>query len=150
MSSHVFHEIYLHFNWHCKLDQALLTPRLEPIVHDLLRERCQKTKGVYFHGIGGTDTHIHLAVNIEPFVCISDLVAELKGGSSFDLNQRERFKALVWQRGYGVVSFGKLNLPWVLRYLANQKEHHRRGRVQDRLERTEFDEGQAPGIDKPG
>ena len=54
MSSHVFHEIYLHFNWHTKDDLPLLTSDLEPLVHDYLRQRCRQTKGVYFHGIGGT------------------------------------------------------------------------------------------------
>ena len=44
-----------------------------------------------------------------------------------------------WQRGYGVVSFGKNNLTWVLDYIADQKEHHARGTIYDRLERTECD-----------
>jgi hypothetical protein len=38
-----------------------------PHVHDFLRDRRRRTKGVYFHAIGGTETHIHLAVNIEPW-----------------------------------------------------------------------------------
>ena len=152
MSSHVFHEIYLHFNWHTKQDRPLLTPRLEPLVHGFLRERCRNTKGVYFHGIGGTATHVHLAVNIEPFVCISDLVGDLKGACSFEINQQERFKALEWQRGYGVVSFGKKNLDWVLHYIAHQKEHHARGRIQARLERTNVEEeGEAwSEVGRPG
>ena len=45
-----------------------------------------------------------------------------------------------WQRGYGVVSFGKNNLAWVLEYVGNQKEHHARGNAHDRLERTTSDE----------
>jgi len=149
MSSHVFHEIYLHFNWHTKQDQPQLTPRLEPGVHEFLRARIRHTKGVYFQGIGGTETHVHLAVNIEPFVCLSDFIGDLKGASSFEINKRERFKALEWQRGYGVVSFGKKNLDWVLRYIANQKEHHARGRIQEWLERTWLlereSEGEPPG-----
>lgn len=58
-------------------------------------------------------------MNIEPFVTISELVKELKGASAFELNQCERSKRLEWQRGYGVVSFGKRQLPWVLDYIAN-------------------------------
>jgi putative transposase len=97
-------------------------------------------KGVYFHGIGGTETHIHLAVNIEPSVTISGLVKDLKGGSAHDTNQAMEAQVLHWQRGYGVVSFGRKNLDWVLRYIANQKEHHAEDRVQVRLERTTDDE----------
>jgi len=65
MSSHVYHEIYLHLNWHTKLDAPILTGALEELTHCLVRERCRRMKGVYFHEIGGTDTHVHLAVNIE-------------------------------------------------------------------------------------
>src|SRR5262245_42254310 len=117
ISSHVFHEIYLHLNWHTKNDQPLLDSSLEALVHDHLKERCIHTKGVYFHGIGGTEDHVHLAINIEPHVTISDLVGELKGGSSFEMNKQAGKKVLEWQRGFGVVSFGKKQLPWVLDYI---------------------------------
>jgi putative transposase len=103
------------------------------LVHRLITERCRKTKGVYFHGIGGTEDHIHLAVNIEPFVTISDFVQAIKGGSSHDTNDHLGEKRLYWQRGYGVVSFGKNNLDWILNYIS-QKEHHRQNQVFQRLE----------------
>jgi REP element-mobilizing transposase RayT len=140
MSSHVFHEIYLHFNWHTKSDHPLITPTIEPLIHQHISDRCRRTKGVYFHGIGGTATHLHLAVNIDPSICISDLVGEIKGASSHDLNKHKRYKALEWQRGFGVVSFGKRQLPWVLEYIARQKEHHAKGTIHRRLEATEWEE----------
>jgi putative transposase len=144
MSAHVFHEIYLHFNWHTKGDSPLLRPDLEAAVHDFLAERCRQTKGVYFHAIGGTVTHVHLAINIEPQICISDLMGDLKGACSYEINQQKRFKALEWQRGFGVVSFGKKQLPWVKDYLARQKEHHQSGRVQPRLEKVTSDDDGSP------
>ena len=140
MSGHVFHEIYLHINWHTKESRSLLTASLEPEVHQFIRERIQHTRGVYFHGIGGTATHIHLAVNIEPFVTISDVVGDIKGACSHDINKSRHMKALEWQRGFGVVSFGKRQLAWVLRYIVNQKEHHAKGTIQDRLERVSMDD----------
>ena len=68
------------------------------------------------------------------------MVKELKGGSSFDTNQKLGPKTLEWQRGYGVVSFGRNNLPWVLDYIAKQKEHHAQGQAIERLEKCEEDE----------
>ncbi|HVX63699.1 MAG TPA: transposase [Pirellulales bacterium] len=144
MSSHVFHEIYLHINWHAKSDHPLLTPKLEPLVHDSLRVRSRKTKGVYLHGLNGTATHVHLALNIEPSVCISDLIGELKGSCFYEMNQQARYKAIEWQRGFGVVSFGKRQLPWVLDYIAKQKEHHACGTTKRRLERITFDDDGTP------
>ena len=135
MASHVFHEVYLHINWHTKGDLPLLQPGIEGEVHEHIRSRCRTTKGVYFHGIGGTETHVHLAINIEPHVTISTLIGELKGSCAHDINKAKTRKLIDWQRGYGVVSFGKSNLEWVLGYIAGQREHHGEKRTHDRLER---------------
>ena len=144
MSSHIFHEVYLHLNWHVKDDQPLLTASLEPAVYDFLGDRCRKTGGVFLHGIGGTPTHIHMAINIEPHVCISDLVGDLKGSCSHEIDKQFRMKRLQWQRGFGVVSFGKKQLPWVLKYIANQKEHHANGKTERRLEQVSMDDDGTP------
>jgi putative transposase len=140
MSSHVYHEIFLHLNWHTKLSMPLLNPALEERVYDRFTERITNTKGTWLHGIGGTATHVHLAVSIEPSVTISELVQTLKGGTSHDLNSQTNDKILQWQRGYGVVSFGKNNLPWIQRYIARQKEHHATGKTHERLEWVSPDE----------
>jgi REP element-mobilizing transposase RayT len=140
----VFHEIYLHFNWHTKNDSPLLVPSMELAVHEFLRGRCGQMKGVYFHAAGGTPTHVHLAVNIEPSVCISDMVGELKGACSHEMNQQRRMKALEWQRGFGVISFGKKQLTWVMDYIAHQKEHPAAGRIYKRLEKVSLDDDGSP------
>jgi hypothetical protein len=59
----------------------------------------------------------------------------LKGASSHEANQKLGYKALDWQAGYGVVSFGTRDLPWVIDYVKNQRERHRTGRIETRLER---------------
>jgi hypothetical protein len=41
---------------------------------------------------------------------------------------------LQWQVGYGVVSFGTRDLPWVVEYIQNQREHHARSSTHERLE----------------
>ncbi len=150
MSSHVYHEIYLHFNWHTKGDLPLLDGDLEILAHRELQDKCRRIKGTYLHGLGGTDTHVHLALSIEPFVTISDLVQELKGASSFEVNKRMNLKALEWQRGYGVVSFGKRNLDWVLDYVRRQREHHANGRIQARLEACDSPDGREPSPAEAG
>jgi len=135
MSDHIFHEIFLHLNWHTKNDLPLITPQIEPIVHQLVRQRCIDTPGVYFRGVGGTATHLHVAFNMEPSVHLSKFIGQLKGGTAHDANVDSRFKAIEWQRGYGIVSFSKNQLEWVLEYIKNQKEHHAKGSVSEKLER---------------
>ena len=146
MSSHVYHDIHVHLNWHTKDEYPSLTGSVEELTHGMIRSKCQAIKGVYLHGIGGTDTHVHVAMSIKPFVTISDLVQELKGHSSFEVNKRTGRKVLEWQRGYGVVSFGKSNLEWVLEYISKQREHHAAGHAGNRLEMCDAPEE----ADKPG
>jgi hypothetical protein len=52
-------------------------------------------------------------------------------------------KLLDWQTGYGVVSFGTKDLPWVVSYVRNQKEHHAKGTIVGRLEKTDIDEDES-------
>jgi putative transposase len=153
MSRNYYSEINLHLTWHTKQSAPLLTPRVEPVVHRLLREKLFRTEGVFVHEIGGTENHVHVAVSIAPTILISDLVGQLKGATSHEVNQLlgSRGKVLQWQTGYGVVSFGTKDLPWIKGYIRDQREHHARGNVFDRLERitaTEY-EAQAEAARSP-
>jgi len=144
MSRNYYSEINLHIVWHTKDSLPLLTPTVEPATHRVLRKRLVDTPEVFVHEIGGTETHVHVAVTIPPTLTISEWIGKLKGGTSHDVNQQmgQRGKVLQWQAGYGVVSFGTGDLEWVRKYVRSQREHHARGRAQDRLERiTEYDDG---------
>jgi putative transposase len=115
----------------------LLTPEVEACVHRYLRGRILKTPGLYFHAVGGIETHVHVALAVAPTVLISEMIGQLKGSSAHEANRQfaAAGKVLEWQAGYGVVSFGTRNLEWVKRYIRGQREHHARGTTQDRLER---------------
>jgi putative transposase len=142
MSRNYYSEINLHLVWHTKNSLPLLTPDVEPLAHRFLKKRIIETPGVFVHEIGGIETHVHLAVSIPPTLTVSEFIGQLKGGSSHDVNQAmgRGHKVLEWQGGYGVVSFGTRDLDWVKEYVSNQREHHARGSVHDRLERITDDE----------
>jgi putative transposase len=152
MSDNYYSEINLHLTWHTKLSQPLITPEVEPMLLGSLREKAASLGDVYIHEIGGTETHVHVALSIEPTVLISEFVGTLKGYCSHEVNRRMglKQKVLEWQTGYGVVSFGTKDLPWVVAYVQNQKEHHARGSSQERLERIHrYDEAEAKGSKAP-
>ncbi len=48
-------------------------------------------------------------------------------------------KALEWQAGYGIVSFGTKDLDWLKEYIRNQKQPHASGSTVDRLEHSTQD-----------
>jgi len=152
MSHNCYSEINLHVTWHCKESLPLLTPQAEPLAHRSVRQKIINTPGAFVHEVGGTETHVHVAVSIPPTLTVSEFIGQLKGVSSHDTNQQLglRGKALEWQAGYGVVSFGTKDLEWVKHYIRNQREHHACGRVHDRLERvTEMEPDGYPAEQKP-
>ena len=120
-SSHTFSEIFLHLNWHCLNDRPLIAPEIESFLHAFIREYCAKTKGVHFKGIGGTETHIHMVFQMEPFVLLSEFIGRIKGASSHEVNSRLGSGTLNWQRGYGAVSFSRDTLPLFWNMSPNRK-----------------------------
>jgi len=145
MSRNYYSEINLHVVWHAKLSRPLLTPQVETVTHQYLRQRLINTPGAYVHEVGGTETHVHVVVSIAPTILISELVGQLKGSSSHEVNQKLALgrKLLEWQGGYGVGSFGTKDLEWVKEYVRNQRQHHAQGTVSERLERISSEDGEA-------
>ena len=125
-STHVLSRIYLHLNWRCKNDRPMINLKIEGLLREFIENYCRKTKGIDFLGFGGTGNHVHLVIQIEPFVHLSEWIGKVKGASSHHVNKALGSRSLEWQRGYGIVSFAQKNLRAVSRYVANQKEHHRK------------------------
>src|SRR5216683_6788260 len=88
MSKNYYSEINLHFVWHTKLSAPLLTPKIETMTHQFIRQRLINTPGVFFHEIGGTENHVHAVITVAPTILISDLIGKTKGSSSHEINQR--------------------------------------------------------------
>lgn len=135
MSNRSYAEINLHITWHTKDNIPFITPTLEPDLWAFIKNRIVTQENVYFHAIGGMPDHIHIAGSFYPPFEIDRWIGDMKGASSHKFG-----KALQWQAGYGVVSFGTKDLPWVVAYVHDQKEHHRRGTVYERLERIEAED----------
>jgi len=75
--------------------------------------------------INGMPDHIHILFGMRPTESLSDLIKEVKQSSSFWINNKKlvagRFS---WQKGYGAFSHSKSELPNVIEYIQQQKEHH--------------------------
>jgi putative transposase len=137
MSRNYYSEINFHITWHTKNSLPLLTPTVEPLAYRYIRQKLINTEGVFVHEIGGTETHVHVVVTLVPTIAPSELIGQLKGASSHEVNQQvgHHDKTLQWQTGYGIVSFGTGDFPWVKEYVQNQRQHHAQGKVFDRMER---------------
>ena len=112
-----------------------MTAEIEPRLYRYIKSYALQSKGLIFHEIGGTETHVHIAITIPPTLLISEWIGKIKGASSHYVNHElVNRKLLDWQVGYGVVSFGTKDLEWVVKYIRNQKEHHKKRTTVERLE----------------
>jgi len=137
-SGKVYSEVFLHFVWRTKEDVPAITAATRPALYEFIRRRVATSDHLTLQAIGGTQDHIHLCIEVSPKVAPADVVKDLKGASSHHINHLvPRVGQLYWQQGYGVLSLGKRNVPWLVRYIDSQAEHHKRGTANTRLERTE-------------
>jgi len=71
--------------------------------------------------------HVHLLVGIKPSIAISDLVRDIKAGSSNFINQQHWVKGKFnWQEGFGAFSYSKSQIDTVIKYILSQEEHHKK------------------------
>ncbi|QQS33128.1 MAG: IS200/IS605 family transposase [Acidobacteriota bacterium] len=82
--------------------------------------------------VGGTENHIHVLIMAKPKFSPSQIVQWLKGESSRWISEEfSHLRKFAWQDGYGVFSVSKSNVPSVIEYIRNQREHHRRHTFED-------------------
>ncbi len=77
--------------------------------------------------INNLPDHLHLLVGLKPDIALSNLVRDVKAGSSKFINEQHwvvgRFS---WQEGFGAFSYSRSQLGAVIRYIENQQMHHAR------------------------
>jgi REP element-mobilizing transposase RayT len=118
-----------HFIWGTKNKLPLITPTVEARLFPYIGYKC-KELGYFLHAINGVEDHIHLLISLTPSILIEDVAKNLKGSSSHYINKESNLgETLYWQDGYGVVTIREAEIPIVVKYIFNQKEHHRDGDV---------------------
>ena len=103
---------------------------------DLISQKIEERVWAYIGGIarkheiiaiqvGGIENHIHVLVLAKPKFAPSQIVQWLKGESSRWIHETfPEMRLFEWQDGYGVFSVSKQNVPRVVEYIKNQREHH--------------------------
>ena len=91
-----------------------------------------KNQGGCLLAAGGTANHVHLLVSHSKTIAIADYMEILKKDSSkWIKTQDPRCKAFRWQDGYGAFTIGQSSVAALKRYIAVQKEHHRKVSFQE-------------------
>ena len=76
--------------------------------------------------------HVHLLIGQRPDSALSDLVGDIKSGSTNFINRHRWVKGRFnWQEGFGAFSYSRSQLDAVIRYVQNQQKHHQRRSFHD-------------------
>ena len=126
-----FSQIYIQVVFAVKSRDSLIhsswEEELYKYISGIVRNKEQKMLA-----INGMADHIHFLIGMKPSCCLSDLVREIKKSSNVFINKKwgSKFK-FQWQEGYGAFSYSHSNLDNVIKYILNQKEHHKKKSFKD-------------------
>ena len=123
--------ILIHLVFSTKNREPFITPAIETELHPYMAKIFRELKSPSLT-IDGTSDHVHILFSLGRVIRVADLVEEVKTESSKWIKTKGReFRNFHWQRGYGAFSIGQSNVAALMRYIANQKQHHRRITFQD-------------------
>lgn len=85
-----------------------------------------KSHGCKLYRINGIGNHIHMLIELSPTMALSDLVRDIKQGSSKWAKQQVYFPQFSgWGKEYGAFSCGFREKDAIINYIINQREHHK-------------------------
>lgn len=95
---------------------------LHKIMTGIISKRNQKLIAIF-----AMPDHVHLLVGMKPSVAVSDLVRDIKAGTSKHINEKRWIKGKFrWQVGHGSFSHSKSQISQVANYISKQEAHHKK------------------------
>ncbi len=122
--ANTYSQVYIHIVFTVKGRQNLIRPEIREELHKyitgIITNRDQKLLSIFC-----MPDHTHLLIGLKPSISISDLVRDIKAGSSKFINDTKLIKGkFSWQEGFGVFSYSRSQIDTVIKYILNQEQHH--------------------------
>ncbi len=122
--ANTYTQIYIHVVFAVQGRQNLIPKEHKEEPHKYITG-IVKNKGQKLIAINSMPDHVHVFIGMKPSIALSDLVGDIKTGSSTFINEkkwiREKFN---WQVGFGAFSYGHSQIDVVVKYIQDQEEHH--------------------------
>ena len=120
-----YSQIYIQIVFAVKGRQNLISKNnreeLHKYISGIVQSREQKMLTIF-----AMPDHAHILVGMKPNLSISDLVRDVKAGSSKYINDSKWIQGKFnWQEGFGAFSYAKSQQDMVVKYILNQEEHHK-------------------------
>ena len=124
-TSHTTYDNKYHIVWITKYRKKVLVDDVGHRLRDIIRQICSTDKVDILKGAIGPD-HVHILLNIPPYMAVSRIVQHLKGESSRKLQMefpqlRKQFWGQhLWQIGYFCVTTGSVTESIIKEYIEQQ------------------------------
>lgn len=121
-----YSQIYVQVVFAVKGRQSLIPAQhreeLHKFITGIIQNRQQKLLSIFC-----MPNHAHILIGLQPSIAISDLVRDIKAGSSKFINDSGWLKnKFNWQEGFGAFSYSKSQIDTIIRYILNQEAHHKK------------------------
>ena len=129
--ANTYTSLHYHFIFSTKNREPWINTEIEDRVWGYIGGIARNHKMIALQ-VGGIEDHVHALVIAPPVVSPSQIAQYLKGESSKWIHEEfPKLRGFEWQDGYGAFSVSKSNLPDVIVYIRNQREHHRKKTFQE-------------------
>lgn len=119
-------QLNVHVVFVVKKRENVLLPHFKPRLCEYLNGAIKNHKHFPL-AINGYFDHVHVFFEMHPAMALSDIVRELKAGSSKWISDNNFLPGnFSWQDGYGGFSYSRSQRDGVIKYIMNQEEHHRK------------------------
>ncbi len=131
--ANTYSQIYIQIVFAVEGRQNLIDPKhnddLQKYITGIVKRQRQK-----LIALNNLPDHVHLLIGQRPDSALSDLVGDIKSGSTNFINRHRWVKGRFnWQEGFGAFSYSRSQLDTVVRYVQNQQKHHQRRSFHDEV-----------------
>lgn len=124
--ANTYSQIYIHAVFAVKGRENLINNKFKDELYKYICGILTNNKEKVY-AINGMPDHLHVLLSIKPNCLLSDLMRDIKAGSSKWINEK-KFVAgkFQWQEGFGSFSVSQSQLDKVISYIDNQENHHKK------------------------
>lgn len=124
--ANTFSQLYIQIVFAVKSRESLIhknnREELQKYIFGIIENRNAKLLAIYC-----MPDHTHILVGIKPSILLSDLVRDIKAGSSKFINDKQWIKGKFnWQEGFGAFTYSHSQIGQVINYINNQESHHQK------------------------
>ena len=129
--ANTYSQIYIQIVFAVEGRQNLIDPQrndeLQKYITGIVTAQRQK-----LIAINNMPDHAHILIGQRPDSMLSDLVGDIKAGSTNFINRNRWVKGRFnWEEGFGAFSYSRSQLDTVISYVQNQQKHHKKRSSRD-------------------